>query len=155
VTWTFVAPDSPTERQDMNAAAPVELLLVEFPHSEFKGEIVAELVRLSQAGTIKVLDMLAIRKNEDGSVEWLEAADAADELADLVGEPSGLLAEDDVAAVADDLTPGAAVGMLVFEHTWATGLTSALRDAGGSLIDMTTVPPAAIEELAATLAEED
>ncbi|PRZ04357.1 hypothetical protein BCE75_110163 [Isoptericola sp. CG 20/1183] len=139
----------------MKVTAPVELLLVEFPHSEFKGEIVAELVRLSEAGTINVLDMLAIRKNEDGSVEWLEAADAASELAELVGEPSGLLAEDDVEAIADDLTPGAAVGMLVFEHTWATGLTSALREAGGSLIDMTTVPPAAIEELAAVIAEED
>ncbi|WP_407317704.1 DUF6325 family protein [Isoptericola halotolerans] len=139
----------------MEVTAPVELLLVEFPHSDFSGEIVAELVRLSEDGTINVLDMLAIRKGEDGSVEWLEAADAADGLAELVGEPSGFLAEDDVEAIADDLAPGAAVGMLVFEHTWATGLTTALREAGGSLIDMTTVPPAALEELAGVIAEED
>lgn len=139
----------------MEVTAPVELLLVEFPRSEFKGEIIAELTRLSQAGTINVLDALAIRKDADGSVEWFEAVDADDELAELVGEPSGLLAEDDVDAIADDLAPGSAVGMLVFEHTWAAGLTAAIRQAGGSLIDMTTVPPAALEELAAVIDEEE
>ncbi|MEG3615171.1 DUF6325 family protein [Isoptericola haloaureus] len=133
----------------------MELLLVEFPHTEFTGEILAELTRLQDAGTINVLDALAIRRDLDGDVEWLEAVDAGSELGDLVGEPAGLLAEDDVDAIAEDLAPGSAVGMLVFEHTWATGLAGAVRDAGGRLIDMTTVPAAAIEELAAALSEED
>ncbi|WP_278234553.1 DUF6325 family protein [Isoptericola sp. AK164] len=139
----------------MKVTAPVELLLVEFPHTEFTGEILAELTRLQDAGTINVLDALAIRRDLDGDVEWLEAVDAGSELGDLVGEPAGLLAEDDVDAIAEDLAPGSAVGMLVFEHTWATGLAGAVRDAGGRLIDMTTVPAAAIEELAAALSEED
>ncbi|GAA4727724.1 DUF1269 domain-containing protein [Isoptericola chiayiensis] len=139
----------------MTSTAPVELVLIEFPQSDFTGEILAELARLQSAGTISVLDALAIRKDTDGDVEWLEATDAGTELADLVGEPSGLLAEDDVDAIAEELVPGSAVGMVVFEHTWATGLTSAIRDAGGRLIDMTTVPPAALEELAAAISEED
>ncbi|WP_402465103.1 DUF6325 family protein [Isoptericola aurantiacus] len=139
----------------MTVTAPVELVLIEFPHSDFTGEIVAELARLQSSGTISVLDALAVRKDDDGDIEWLEAVDAGAELGDLVGEPSGLLAEDDVDAIAADLEPGAAVGMVVFEHTWAAGLTSAIRDAGGRLIDMTTVPPAALEELAAVIDEED
>jgi hypothetical protein len=144
----------PTERQDMNVSAPVELLIVEFGDSEFTGEIVAELSRLQVAGTINVIDALAIRKDADGDVEWFEAVDAGDELAELVGEPSGLLAEDDVEAIADDLEPGTAVGMLVFEHSWAIGLTTAIRDKGGRVVEMTTVPPAAVEELAALIEEE-
>ncbi|WP_418276734.1 hypothetical protein ACNHYB_02205 [Isoptericola jiangsuensis] len=144
----------PTERQDMNIGAPVELLIVEFGDSEFTGEIVAELSRLQEAGTINVIDALAVRKDAAGDIEWFEAVDAGDELADLVGDPSGLLAEDDVAAIADDLEPGTAVGMLVFEHTWAEGLTTAIQGKGGRIVEMTTVPPAAVAELAALIEEE-
>ncbi|PFG43324.1 hypothetical protein ATJ88_2009 [Isoptericola jiangsuensis] len=139
----------------MNVSAPVELLIVEFGDSEFTGEIVAELSRLQDAGTINVVDALAVRKDAAGDIEWFEAVDAGAELGDLVGEPSGLLAEDDVAAIADDLEPGTAVGMLVFEHTWAEGLTGAIRAKGGRIVEMTTVPPAAVEELVALISEEE
>lgn len=149
-----VRPGRPTEGLEMTVTAPVELLLVEFPHHEFTGGILAELTRLQDAGTIRVLDALAIRRGLDGEVEWLEAVDAGSELGDLVGEPAGFLAEDDVDAVAEDLAPGTAMGMLVFEHTWAAGLAGAVRDAGGRLVDMMTVPAAAIEELTAVLDEE-
>jgi hypothetical protein len=139
----------------MNVSAPVELLIVEFGDSEFTGEIVAELGRLQEAGTINVVDALAVRKDAEGDIEWFEAVDAGAELGDLVGEPSGLLGEEDVEAIADDLEPGTAVGMLVFEHTWATGLTDAIRNKGGRVVEMTTVPPAALAELAALIEEED
>jgi len=132
----------------MTSSAPVELVLIEFPRSEFKGEIVAELGRLVDAGTIDVLDALLIRKADDGTVEWLEATEGGDdELARIVGEPAGLLGEEDVDDIAEDLAPGSAVGMLVFEHTWARGLTGALRGAGGQVLDWTRVPAAAIDAL--------
>lgn len=139
----------------MNVSAPVELLIVEFGDSEFTGDIVAELSRLQEAGTINVIDALAVRKDAEGDIEWFEAVDAGAELGELVGEPSGFLAEEDVEAIADDLEPGTAVGMLVFEHTWATGLTGAIQGKGGRIVEMTTVPPAALEELAALINEED
>jgi len=140
----------------MRSTGPVELVLIEFPRSEFKGEIVAELGRLVDAGTIDVLDALLIRKAEDGSVEWLEATEGGDEeLARIVGEPAGLLAEDDVEDISAELAPGSAVGMLVFEHTWARGLAGAVRGAGGNVLDWTQVPPAAIEALADEIEKEN
>lgn len=140
----------------MRSTGPVELVLIEFPRSEFKGEIIAELGRLVDAGTIDVLDALLIRKGEDGTVEWLEATEGGDEeLARIVGEPAGLLAADDVDDVSEELAPGAAVGVLVFEHTWARGLAGAVRGAGGSVLDWTRVPPAAIEALAEEIEKEN
>ncbi|MGF0116936.1 DUF6325 family protein [Promicromonospora sp. Marseille-Q5078] len=140
----------------MRSTGPVELVLIEFPRSEFKGEIVAELGRLVDAGTIDVLDALLIRKAEDGAVEWLEATEGGDEeLARIVGEPAGLLAEDDVEDISAELAPGSAVGMLVFEHTWARGLAGAVRGAGGNVLDWTQVPPAAIEALADEIEKEN
>ncbi|MEU2200118.1 DUF6325 family protein [Isoptericola sp. NPDC019482] len=140
----------------MRPTGPVELVLIEFPRSDFKGEIVAELGRLVDAGTIDVLDALLIRKADDGTVEWFEATEGGDdELARIVGEPAGLLATEDVDDISAELAPGAAVGMLVFEHVWARGLTGAVRGAGGQVLDWTQVPPAALEALAAEIEEEN
>ena len=101
----------------MEDRAPVELVLIEFPGNEFKGEIISQLEKLVDAGTIRLIDALLIRKNADGSAEWLEAADAGDaRFADLVGEPTGLLADEDVEAVAAELEPDSSVGMMLFEH---------------------------------------
>ncbi|GAB6940310.1 hypothetical protein JCM11754A_38370 [Isoptericola variabilis] len=134
----------------------MELVLIEFPRSDFKGEIIAELGRLVDAGTIDVLDALVVRKGDDGSVEWLEASDSgAEELARIVGEPAGLLAADDVDDIADDLAPGSAVGMLVFEHTWARGLGAAVRGAGGQVLDWTRVPAEAIDALTEEIEKEN
>ena len=140
----------------MRPTGPVELVLIEFPRSDFKGEIIAELGRLVDAGTIDVLDALVVRKGDDGSVEWLEASDSgAEELARIVGEPAGLLAADDVDDIADDLAPGSAVGMLVFEHTWARGLGTAVRGAGGQVLDWTRVPAEAIDALTEEIEKEN
>src|SRR5690606_11145511 len=116
-----------TERQDMRPTGPVELVLIVSPQSVLRGEVIAELARLADAGTIDVLDALVVRKADDGRVEWLEVGESGDdELARVVGEPAGLLAAEDVDDIADELAPGSAVGMLVFEHTWARGLASAV-----------------------------
>ncbi len=140
----------------MRPAGPVELVLIESPRSDFKGEIIAELGRLVDAGTIDVLDALVVRKGDDGSVEWLEASDSgAEELARIVGEPAGLLAADDVDDIAGDLAPGSAVGMLVFEHTWARGLGAAVRGAGGQVLDWTRVPAEAIDALTEEIEKEN
>lgn len=139
----------------MEKRAPAELLLVEFPGNTFKGEIVDELSRLVENGTITLLDALLVRKNADGSADWVEASEVGDDgLADLVGEPAGLLAEEDVDAIVDELEPNSAVGMMLFEHTWARQLTAAIAHAGGRLIDSERVPAAAMDELASLITEE-
>jgi len=140
----------------MRPTGPVELVLIEFPRSDFRGEIIAELARLADAGTIDVLDALVVRKADDGRVEWLEVGESGDdELARVVGEPAGLLAAEDVDDIADELAPGSAVGMLVFEHTWARGLASAVRGAGGRVLDWTRVPAEAIDALADEIEKEN
>lgn len=132
----------------MSEPAPVDMVLIEFGGNEFKGEIVTELERLVSEGTIRILDMLLVSKDADGALEWTEADDAPDfRLAELVGEPADLLAEEDALAIADELEPNSSVGMMVFEHAWAGPLSGAIRDADGRLIDWARVPAAAIDEL--------
>src|SRR3954470_9135034 len=79
---------------------PVDYLVVEFPAGakNFTGEMGAELVKLVGAGTIRVVDILILDKNEDGSVEATEFSDI-DELGELQAveaELAELLTADDV-----------------------------------------------------------
>lgn len=132
----------------MEGKAPVDLVLVEFSGNRFDGRILTELERLDAEGTINVLDALLVSRGGDGSVEWLEATTVDDRLAALVGEPAGVLSAEDAEAVADELQPDTAIGMLLFEHTWAATLAESVRGVGGRLLDWERVPAAAITELA-------
>lgn len=136
--------------------APVELVLIEFPGNQFKGAILDEIARLVESGTINLLDLLLIRKDADGDVDWFELEDVVEDsaLTRLMGGSLELLAVEDVDAVADELEANSSIGMMVFEHAWAARLTSSIKEANGRLIDWARVPAAAITELEATLAKE-
>lgn len=133
----------------MQRSAPVDLVLVEFSGNRFDGRVLVELERLAADGTINVLDALLVSRGADGSVKWIEASDADDRLAALVGEPAGLLSAEDAEVVAEELQPDTAIGMLLFEHSWAATLAEAVRGVGGHLLDWERVPAAAITELTA------
>ena len=127
---------------------PVDYLVVEFPGNEFKGEILPELADLVQRGIVRVLDLVVIKKEEDGSFEAFEFGDPdagpLGEVRELETELADLLSEDDVTAVAQTLEPGSAAGLLVYENLWAAPFASAVRRAGGQLIANGRIPVQAL-----------
>lgn len=127
---------------------PVDYLVVEFPGSEFRGEIIPELADLVQRGLIRILDLVLIKKDDDGTVEAFELGDAAagelGEVRELERELADLLSEDDVTAVAQTLEPGSTAGLLVYENLWAAPFASAVRRSGGQLIANGRIPVQAI-----------
>lgn len=132
----------------MGDRAPVDMVLVEFDGDHFHGEIIAALESLAAAGTIRVLDALLVTRDGDGTVRWRGVDESQDDpLRTVVGEPVRLLAESDALVIAEDLEPDSSVGVLLFEHTWAGGLTAAVRGAHGRMLDWARVPAAAIDEL--------
>jgi len=127
---------------------PVDYLVVEFPagQSSFTGEMATELVALSDAGTIRVIDVLILTKDADGSVEAMELSDIEDlgPLQQLETELAELLAADDVVNLANAMEPGSAAGVLIWENLWAAPFASAARRAGGQLIADGRIPIQAI-----------
>ena len=122
---------------ELDGYGPVDFLIVEFPAgaSNFTGEIAEEIVRLVDAGTIRVLDMIVITKDADGSIDAVEISD--DDLGPLTAIEAGLaglLAEDDVAYLAAEMTPGSVAGVLVYENLWAAPFAAAARRAGAVVI---------------------
>jgi len=152
---------------ELDGYGPVDYLVVEFPAgtSNFTGEIADEIVRLTDAGTIRVIDMIVIAKDADGTLDAVEISDG-DDLGALTALEAGLatlLAEEDVAILAAEMSPGSVAGVLVYENLWAAPFAAAARRAGGQLIADGRIAPedvvAALEAAAeieadAELAEE-
>jgi len=128
---------------------------VEFPPGaqNFTGEMAAELVRLSDAGTIRVLDLMILQKAADGSVDAYEIDDTQDagEIRALEAQVSEILAADDVVHLAAAMEPGSVAGVLVWENTWAAPFASAARRSGGQLIATGRIP---IQAIAASIEAE-
>jgi hypothetical protein len=127
---------------------PVDYLVVEFPGSNFNGEIMPELVDLVERGVVRVLDLVVIKKDEDSAFEAFEFADIEDgvlgELRELEREFADLLSEDDIAAVVDAMEPGSTAGLLIYENLWAAPMASAVRRSGGQLVASGRIPVQAL-----------
>lgn len=134
--------------RSLDELGPVDYAVVEFPagHSNFTGEMAKELLALVDAGTIRVIDILILTKNEDGSVNAIELSDLEDlgELQTLEAELAELLAEDDVLHLAAAMDPGSTAGVLIYENLWAARFASAARRSGGQLIANGRIPIQAI-----------
>ena len=142
--------------RSLDELGPVDYLIVEFPAGQqnFKGEGADELLRLHDAGTIRIMDILILQKDEDGAVDAMELSDLPElgEIARLEAQLVHTLAEDDVANLAAAMDPGSVAAVLVYENLWAAPFGSAMRRAGGQLIANGRIPIQAI--IAAVEADE-
>jgi Family of unknown function (DUF6325) len=132
---------------------PVEYIIVGFPGNQFTGEIAPELAKLIDSGTIKVIDLVFIMKDEDGNVASFEF-DQRDELAafaELDGEVGGVLSQEDIDYAGDALEPNSSAALLIWEDTWAVPFVEAIRNAGGVLIEGSRVPHELVEAAVADL----
>lgn len=105
-----------------------------------------ELLALVDAGTIRVIDVLILVKNADGTVEAMELSDI-DELGPLQAveaQLAELLAAEDVENLAAAMEPGSTAGVLIWENLWAAPFASAGRRSGGQLIATGRIPIQAI-----------
>ena len=123
---------------------PVDWIVVEFPGSKFNGDIAPHLVDLVDRGIIRVLDLLVLTKDADGSLEGFELGDLDDsevgQLRTYEAELAMLLSEDDVESIAEAVNPSSTAAVLVFENTWAAPFASAVRHSGGQLVATGRIP---------------
>jgi hypothetical protein len=134
---------------------PVSYTVIAFPGNQFNGNIAPEVAKLVSNGTVRILDLVFVAKDEVGDTITLEF-DQREELAafgELDGEVGGLVNEDDLAHVADDLPPGNAALVIVWEDLWATPLVEAVRQSGGVVVDSARIPADLVETAMAELGE--
>jgi Family of unknown function (DUF6325) len=147
-TPTELTQASEEELASLDQLGPVDYLVVEFPAgaSNFTGEMAKELLALVDSGTIRVIDVLILTKNEDGSVDATELSDIAElgPLQAVEAELAEMLTADDVEHLAAAMEPGSTAGVLIWENLWAAPFASAVRRSGGQLIANGRIPIQAI-----------
>jgi Family of unknown function (DUF6325) len=136
---------------------PVSYTVIAFPGNRFNGNIAPEVAKLIANGTVRILDLVFVGKDEAGDTISLEF-DQMDELAgfgDLDGEVGGLVNMEDLEHVAANLPEGYSALVIVWEDLWAVPLVEAVRASGGVVIDSARVPhdlvESALDELAQAL----
>jgi hypothetical protein len=154
----------------MSQIGPVQLIAIGFgPEAEFKGEVMAELARLEESGTVRILDLLFVRKEEDGDLVALdyqgedlgailgallgfefEDGDGDRPAAEVESHAFGLTREQ-IEGMAAALEPGHSAAFLLLEHAWAKQLKAAVRGAGGVPIGEGFLTPEAIALVALEL----
>ena len=117
---------------------PVDVVVLAFGEARFDGSALAELKRQAAAGTIRVLDLIIVLKDENEECWRIQVSDLPPEQAAAVAfieaETIGLFDDDDAAMLCEGMVPGSAVAGLAIEHTWAVDLANAIHAEGGEKI---------------------
>lgn len=129
---------------------PVELLVVEFRGNHFKGEIVPALKNVIDKGLIRVVDLVFVKKNKNGQVDVYELQEMEEDIAEIfnsiTSDVNGMISQDDIQKLSEDIQENSSVGFLAIEHLWASELKDAIRNADGRLVFDTLVPAETAEK---------
>lgn len=133
---------------NVDELGPVDWIVVEFPSTKLTGEIAPILADYVDRGLIRILDLLFLMKDADGSFEAFESTDLEDsEIGQLRAFETGiamLLSEQDVEDLAETIEPGSSAAVLVWENLWAAPFGAAVRHAGGQLAASGRIPIQAV-----------
>ena len=130
--------------ETIDELGPVDYVVLEFPGNKFNGQIAPALGDLVDRDIVKVLDLVFVTKDADGTIEGLELGDLdeglAGEFEKLEIEIAHVLSEQDVVSLAGALEPGSSAALLVWENKWAAPFASAVRQSGGQLVASGRIP---------------
>ena len=166
------------------AIGPVQLIVLGFNHPEFHGEIIAELEKLRESDTVRVIDSLAVYKDAEGELEVEHLSnlseDEAIELGSKIGGLIGLgiegeegleagaaagaeqaategihpFADGEAWDVLEEIPNDSAAALILLEHHWAVPLRDAIARAGGFRIGDGFISPLDLVEIGLLTAQE-
>jgi uncharacterized membrane protein len=134
---------------------PVSYTVIAFPGNQFNGNVAPEVEKLITNGTVRILDLVFVAKDNEGDTIILEFDQRDDLVAfgELDGEVGGLINEEDLAHVGDNLPENNSALIIVWEDLWAKPLADAVRASGGVVIDSARIPAPLVEAALAEMAD--
>jgi uncharacterized membrane protein len=164
----------------MEEFGPVQILVVGFQETNFQGQVLDELKRLTDEGIVRLVDLAVVSKDDAGDIAAVElsgpSAEESAELGALAGAMIGLgmdgeegmeegaiagaeaaeegfIGEEEVWSIADAIPEGTTAAVALIEHRWAIPLRDAIRSAGGVALADSWVHPEDLVAFGAAIAE--
>jgi hypothetical protein len=123
---------------------PLEYIALSFEGNQFKGEILPALAELVEQGTVRIVDLAFIYKDQDGAVTIREVEQLDPEhlvvFNPLVSEVSGLVSAGDLEAIGELLPNNSSAALILYENAWAARFAQAVANANGQVVARETVP---------------
>jgi hypothetical protein len=124
---------------------PIDVVVIAYPaDAPMTGEAVPLFLDLVNTGIIRVLDVMFVVKNEDGTFSGFDAknldAESVGDFVEFAGASSGLLGDADLQTAAEAIEPGSAAVIVVYENRWAAPFAAAVRRNGGTFVAYERVP---------------
>jgi len=129
---------------------PIDFLALEFQNDNLKGEILPALFDLVKKKIVKVIDLVIIQKNDDGSHQVLEINQLGPDLIGIFDplhvEANGLIQVEDIEGLAEVMENGTTAAAMLFENLWAVKFKKAVVRANGKVLEQVRIPYEAVEE---------
>jgi hypothetical protein len=136
----------------------LEYIVVGFDHPDFRGAIADEIGRVIDAGVVRLVDAVVVRKDAAGDVAIVEVDNKEDPhfaaFEPLIKDALPLFTPEDLALFAQGIPADTAALVLLFEHRWMERIKDAMADAGGVLLSRAMIDPETVEALSKELEEE-
>jgi len=129
---------------------PVDVYLVGFPGNKFSGEIVPAILEQVEAGVIRIIDLLFVSKDADGTVTTLEIEDLGPEGAAFIGvdvASAGALNHEDADEIADQIPHDSSALLIAYENTWMESIIGAFAHADAHIINHIRIPAVVVNEV--------
>ena len=141
---------------EADSIGPVDVAVIMFDGSEFNGDVAPALADLHDSGTVRVVDVAFVRKEDDGTISVIEVGDA--DLADVFERVHGgqfdLLSDEDLAEIAEGFEPGSSAIVIVWENSWLARFAAAVRASKGEVVMLERIPRESVLRAIAALDED-
>jgi hypothetical protein len=129
---------------------PVELFVIRFPQERIPESFRSSVLGVLAGGAVTLLDLMVIHHTDQG-LELLELEMLGDEvdLTTIELPAQGLIGNEDLEALAEELEIGTTALVLAIEHTWARSVVAAVRESGAEVIATERIPADVVNEVVA------
>src|SRR5574339_893811 len=129
---------------------PVDFVALEFKGNQFKGEIFPELMKLVNDGVVRVIDIIVVRKDADGTVTHQEIQEGDKNVLavfdPLKAEINGMIQVEDIEMIGEKLENNCTAAVLLFENLWAVNFVQAVENANGRAVMHVRIPHEVVVE---------
>ncbi len=138
---------------------PVDFVALEFKGNQFKGEIFPELMKLVNDGVVRVIDIIVVKKDADGTVTHQEIQETDQNVLavfnPLKAEINGMIQVEDIEMIGEKLEPNTTAAVLLFENLWAVKFVQAVENANGRAVMHVRIPYEVVAETMEKIAAEE